>query len=413
VRQGQVNPPLSSVECHQRPLFASIVLSDNLRVLARGLALALKHNAEGISLNRGSAIAGPDPAKTAWGTNHSLFLDSFRRQKEPVTCIGHGRFYSHQVPDGKSHGWLIAEDCCGKVECRNPHCVARYTKERKKRVLRIFDGLSQVVGQPVRVGCLVFTMPRHLRTADKSKLSLLRKRAREIAAAWLLSVNKLDAGTRHKPAWRIAGVDCYHPEGDKEPGVWKPHIHMQIPMWAYSGHHDSCNCGYCKGKRWHRLRVRVTRADLSELRRLWGLVLIDVLGWSPPCGDSSRCSVDYSYISPLLADRFHHRIRYDFRHWSDYSAPWRAIRWWGYLSPKSKQAFGLIPPQKIEYDAHPAGFCPLCGAKAQLVLSLDKETLNHTQKNRRTILERSGAPPWAACCEMVRPLPKVVTTWTD
>ena len=93
------------------------------------------------------------------------------------------------------------------------------TAERNPRGLRHFGDVA--------LGGFVFTLPEALRgRAVGDRLRRFRKEADEMG----FEVLRRHAGTEHALFW---GKSWLHPEGDEEPGVYKPHENLLVPMRFY------------------------------------------------------------------------------------------------------------------------------------------------------------------------------------
>ncbi len=320
-----------------------------------------------------------------------VFFDVFHREtidcKTPVTVYGH-----QKTAKGEGHVWPIPDKPCHAAACSNTWCVARNTRDRAKRVADVYSRLFDMVGLPARYGALVLTLPKQHRTYKKDVLDTLRRRARRVVEKWMLDCSGLEVAPDRGHGWRLAGADVWHPEGDKDPGVWKPHIHLEVVGLAYWSGPLGCSCPLCRKLHWQKIKVRLDKdLDFPKLRLAWGLVLHEVLGWQPSHGDFSRCDVDYKWRT-LSSDvfRFFHRIKYDFRHWPGYTGSWRAIRWWGYLSPRSQKTIGL--PQRSSVGDRPDvhfNVCPVCGLQSDIFVEC-----GHVKKIDARMLRKQRAPPW-------------------
>lgn len=317
-------------------------------------------------------------------------------------CHGHIEAYGHPDRGEGAHRWFIPRGCCGRADCGNPGCVARRTRDRARRVMSIYDRLQATVPrgrEPLRMGCLVFTFPAelrdHLRSDDGRKMALAA--AWDCATWWAAAVNGLELehrSGRRRYGWRFAGVSTWHPEGDGMPGDWHPHIHLEIPAWAWTGEPD-CDCAACRPARWARLRVRVTEADIRLLHRMWSACLAEYFGWRPPADlfgrDQEAVDVDYKYRSRANPARYQHRIRYDFRHWPRYRGGWRRVRWHGYLAPRAQAMCGLVDAVELDQGDHErvCYLCPLCGERS----AWDRE-IGAAWGCVEDALIDARAPPW-------------------
>jgi len=350
----------------------------------------------------------PEGSLTEDQTQIDVFSAPYKRDtvdcRCDVTCYAHGDHGEDVGP----HRWYIPQNACHGAACSNPWCLARNSRDRAKRVRSVYDRLWSIIPADVapRYAAFVFTLPADCRTDKLDLLGEVRQAARKVASEWMLNLAFLPPGNKRRAGWELAGVDVYHPEGDRDPGVWKPHIHMQIPAVAHRrGDTQEClacqenwhsrdqlpPCDFCRlnKPRWKILQVAVDKDDLFNLRRSWGVELMRIFGWRPAGGDPSRCSVDYKWRTMARPGPYHHRIKYDFRHWAQYQGYFRSIRWFGYLSPKSQSRIGL--PAKIDDKKEKQSYnvCPACGRIADI--SLELGAVRGIDDN---LLTRVHAPPW-------------------
>lgn len=324
-----------------------------------------------LSLNRGAAICH-DPGA------------GYRR--ETTNCNGTANLYAHRDQGEGAHRWMVpSPDCCMEVSCTCPICKARHTRERAGRVSEKFAKLfDYALGKKPSIAALVFTIPDDMRShVVKKVLGTLRREARRVVSGWLLDTNGFEADRRRHPGWMVAGVDCWHPEGDSAPGVWSPHIHMEVP-----------NLVWHRGRRsWKTLRLMVSKEALLDLHRRWGEVLRRVLGWK---GGLESAVVDYAWRSSKQPFKVAHRIKYDFRHFPAWEAHWRQINWWGFLSTRNLPEVGLPGfHEEVERQGErPVGCgCPFCGAQPDFSIPISnpaKATWKHL------------APDWVRVAGCVR-----------
>lgn len=333
----------------------------------------------------------------------SLVTDEFSRDTKD--CGARFLIYGHKDYGAGSHRWLVADgDPCNEANCTSPVCSSRFTRQRAKRIRTMFQRLEVGANQPVRTMCLVFTLPKEVRPHEKQRLVSLREAARAIVNWWVAKVNGLELDCRGRPGWKLAGVDCWHPVG-KDVSTWHPHLHMELPCIAWWKESLGCDCDSCKAQRWRRLRARVSKDDLKILRHVWGLYLKLFLGWR---GNPYKVSINYEWRTSLVAWKYNHRIRYDFRHWPGWAGDWRRIAWWGYLSPAAIKKTGLPKEEDIEtdeeFDEHDFDDCPECGRKSDLAgLYIGKRT---PWEISRKYLVRVGAPAWLQGASDARKQPK-------
>lgn len=324
-------------------------------------------------------------------------LDAGRQTSE---CSGRLLVFAHRAGPGQpAHRWVRAVDDCGRSACTNPVCVSAYTAQRSSRVRDHLDQLGQLARSQAtsdrqrkrastRIGACVLTLPMGHRPTDRRTLARLRRAARKVVAAVVAEHAGLDLGTKRNPVWQLAAVDCWHPEGDSQPGIWHPHIHMLIPGFAY--HRQT-------GKL-RSIPVKLSPDAIREIKRSWGLAVSRITGWDPPAGDHSRAVVHWAYRSESADPRrYHHRIRYDFRHWPAWHGPWRAICWSGYMASAVKGRLGIVDPTEDSCEDWPAdpSECPVCHRKA--------DTSHAINPGGRPDL--SGAPDWIKSAKVARPPP--------
>ena len=142
-------------------------------------------------------------------------------------------------------------------------------RRQAKYFERLGGGLARG-GRAHGLGSFVFTFPAAWR---------MKMGPAQIADArrWVVRCMETWAAYCFKGA-RFGYLVCFHPEGDLEPGVWKPHFHVVMTLQ-----------GLRNGKRtaiaWKR-----TTAELASLRWHWGLLhgrMAEVAGW-PSCGANVR-----------------------------------------------------------------------------------------------------------------------------
>ncbi len=360
----------------------------------------------------------PPPVSLALSRDPFVFPDSqparpgelFRR--ETKDCKGSIKVYAHGDHGQGSHRWFVpGDDCCQNVHCTCPACVARWSRNKARKVRRKIERLDfalEAAKHPDRVStlCLVFTVPKGYPTDVRETIAILRKKARILVEKWLADINGIPFKSRSRKGWRLAGFDCIHPEG--ESSSWHPHIHMEVLSIAYYDDAESEVAQLTRG-RFYRLRVRVSKTDLIRLRAGWGDILYSVLGWLPKqrvlqnnfVGPEwppplSHCSVDYQYRSYIDPGKLAHRIRYDTRHFPGWRGAFRQLAWWGYMSPAACKKIGLgkdpdnEPPDKIK-QVYPE-ICPCCGRPAQVHLTY-RSGPDASIGNKQLMLERQNAPP--------------------
>jgi len=358
--------------------------------------------------------------------------DSFRRDTKD--CHGKIRVFGHGDRGQGSHRWFVPDDdCCQKVNCTCPACVARWSRNKARKVRLKVERLNKALDlaqHPDRVSTLnfVFTLPKGFKTDDKKILAKLRKCARDVASKWVAENNRISLKSRSHAGWRFTGFDCIHPTGTTED--WHGHIHMELLSIAYLDVQAQPGPHKLSRSRFLPLRLKVSQADLVRLRAAWGEVLNSVIGWTPgqqlipdPCTVGppwppvlSGCSVDYKWRTYREPGRLAHRIRYDTRHFPGWRGAFRQLAWFGYMSPAACKKIGLgvddsnEPPDKLK-QTHPT-ICPCCGAKSQVDIVFSSGADASLGKHQE-LLERQNAPPLLLYAETVFREPLAVKIWTD
>lgn len=361
-------------------------------------------------------VVGPVLVREACEPERAIVerLPGLSAGRETCRCAGHLVAHAHRAgPGWAAHKWFYPVNQCDKSNCVNPICVARHGRKRADRVRAQFQHLAECVAEQLDkrraklriLGC-VLTIPDTCLPQDRRRLQALRVAGRQVLTDWILAVNNLYPGRRRDPGWRIGGVDVYHPSNDptwvcRECGAvhhkrrrtcaecespveeiqstgWRPHLHVEIP--AYAWHEPSGE--------WAGLRCEVERWHLDLLRDLWGAELVRVLGWVPKNLDFAKCSVHYRWLSH--AEKLAHRVRYDMRHFPAWHGHWRSIRWWGYLAPRWRSRIGIETPDETSDDElqHDVTLCPCCGRSSDLMHSI------YVGEDSTAPLEWARAPPW-------------------
>lgn len=354
----------------------------------------------------------------------------FRR--ETKDCNGSIRVYAHDGSAGESHRWFVPnDDCCGKNNCTCPACVARFSRNRARRVRKKIERLNFALdqaGHPDRVSTLdfVFTFPKGFGTDDKKIIKKLRRAARDVAANWVAENNCIQLKNRSASGWRLTGFDVVHPTGKSSD--WHGHIHLELLSIAYLDDEALGDSDRLSRARFCSLRLKVSQADLIRLRAAWGTVLADILGWLPSqreiknksvCGpvwppSLSRCDVDYKWRTHREPAKLFHRIKYDTRHFPGWKGGFRQLAWWGYMSPAACKRIGLgkdtDPPDDIKHG-HPT-ICPCCGRKAQIDI-IYKTGPDASLGKQQDLLERQHAPPIILFADTVYNEPQAITMWKE
>ncbi len=305
-------------------------------------------------------------------------------------CAGHVVTKGHSDHGVGSHKWIIPIDCCGLVNCTCPACINRHTRRRADRIFKLYSRLFATIKTP-GVGCYVFTLPAEFHESlTLDLLKKLRSGARAVVGKVTADVNNLKLRVRKKPGWEIGGVDVIHPEGDKDPGQFKPHIHLQVPAVAWHNGNQA----------WGRLKLKLPKEAIEKIRVLWGEVLVGVLGWE---GDVSKCDVHYSWRSVKKLTHLRHRVKYDFRHWAEYEGQWRRVTWFGFLGANRVGGLGLVLGKEnvnkmfaelYGYDIFKQerniNACPRCGCLSEIEFPSGADPGAITEN----LLIKLGAPGW-------------------
>lgn len=282
-----------------------------------------------------------------------------RYSRETRDCQGGLTILGHRAAGGEAHAWAVpADDCCARADCVCPACVARATRDRVSRVRDRLAAVSDVADLPANLGHVVLTLPRDVRpppTVLRSEMAEMRRWARRVVTAWIHAIHPElgEPYSRRNPGgWRVGGWDVAHPEGDKDPGEWKPHIHLTILGLAW------------KEGVWRELPMRVEPWHLDLLRWLWGGVLALWLGTECP---ADRVVVHYQYRldRPDRAGQYDHRLRYDLRTWPDYHPAVTRLVYWGIMAPACVgRTHAIVIKRLAEQTDSAMDECPCCGAPA-------------------------------------------------
>ena len=244
---------------------------------------------------------------------------------------------------------------CGDVECTCPACEERHTRKRARRVRGVLERAAGRLGfdRPGLIQC-TFTVPDSVRDdCDQAALARLRRKVREILQYHLPIGSGMEPAVRGRPGWSLGIVDTVHPEGDKEPGAWAPHICVVIPSLVYHAGRSA----------WAHIGLFQSKQTLYLIRCAWGIALHEVLGWP---GEVDRCDFHLEYADPSDMKKWNHVVRYNFRHWPRYAGDFRRVVWSGWLSPRRLADVGLggVLEDKLPGDlVEPTTIrCPICGS---------------------------------------------------
>lgn len=299
-------------------------------------------------------------------------------QRDVSDCHGSVFAAAHRPSgDGPGHVWLVpGSDCCRATACICPACVAHHSRERGGRVLDRLSRIRNWAGS-AHLGLVVLTFPSGVKPksqSSKDQIKELRHAARRAVRDWMRCIRQVEVG----------GWDVVHPEGDKEHGRWQPHIHL-----SFVGLDPATK---------QPIRMVVSKDELGLLRRIWAAELRDLLGYG---GDLDRVVVHYRWAldggDELQRRRYHHRVRYDLRHWPDYSPGLTRIVYWGWLSPAAWARLGIPEldddQAELDKDGRPKWRrCPCCGVELDVFAPVT---------DTGSIAIRDG-PFWLQDCEVVK-----------
>jgi len=250
---------------------------------------------------------------------------------------------------------------CGQLDCQT--CAdGAGRKDRAGRAAGIVgrrrgNRLFTRIGFP-DLGRLVVTFPE---SGDLSEavVAWLRHKVHDIVHAWARAV------------WGVeVGLHSYvHPSGDKAPHLWRPHVHLQLPLW---GAEVAERRVIAMGP----LKPHVPKPALNTLRAM-------LAGLQETAGLGSVAQVKYLYQTDRVKKL--HALSYDarsFPRWyaGDIATPLRLGRPTGLLAWRCglegidqwREAIEGPPPELAE-PTDPAervrqGLdCPCCGKPLQLV----------------------------------------------
>jgi len=257
-------------------------------------------------------------------------------------------WFRHPLPGGRGHVWGIPHGNCCRADCSCKPCVDHHSAKRGARVSRRLGAVASVSGCQ-SFAAVVLTLPRDSQPRTKARLAELRRRARKALRLWIERRHPwMDPG-----AWEIGTVDTWHYEGDKRPGVWMPHIHLELPLVARQR----------STGRWRRLRYKAEQEHLTELGQLWA----DAAGLR-----LGRAVVHYAWRK-LDTERGRHRVRYDFRHFERWQSKGRRTIWAGVLGPRHLAAEEIkaaeLEAEESEPEHDPMS-CPACGEIGTVIVRL-------------------------------------------
>ena len=197
-------------------------------------------------------------------------------------------------------------------------------------------------------GAIVLTLPHKSLPRTKGRLADLRRQSRKAVRKWIERRHPwMQSGD-----WELGQVDTWHFEGDLRPGVWMPHVHLELPLVARER----------STGRWRRLRYAAKPEQLGELGKLWG----------EAAGLTGRAVVHYAWRR-LDTGQGRHRVRYDFRHFARWQSDGRRTIWSGILGPRHQAAEEIkaaeLMASEAEPDRDPAA-CPKCGELGVFFLRL-------------------------------------------
>jgi hypothetical protein len=105
----------------------------------------------------------------------------------------------------------------------------------------------------------VLVLPYLPAARERLKEAAVLRAARQLAAARFQTLILGFNGLSTDDGWRLGIVSVDHPEGDKEPGTWKPHHNFLFPSLAFGP----------SGER-RAIRYTFTKEQLATLRAAWG-----------------------------------------------------------------------------------------------------------------------------------------------
>lgn len=211
--------------------------------------------------------------------------------------------------------------------CRRPHCKycrSGYGSKRAKRMWKKkFNYLSKYGWW-----YFCFPLPEYYRDwAVREKIKHLRdlvriRLMRYIREKRALLGHDLELGM----------IECMHPEGDKDPGVWKPHFNFVVPAVAFGEWREpktGTPYAYKELKLWWK------KEDLADLRQLWADAIGDVFGIRPPVSD-----VFVEYRTKPQQQR--HLLKYVLRSFPGWPQWSRRVYSYGYLADRQIGKFRAL-----------------------------------------------------------------------
>lgn len=190
---------------------------------------------------------------------------------------------------------------CERLDCDS--CQGATSSRRGRRLFDTIGGAAAVIGW-------TFTAPPELCAVwGWQGAERMRKAAFDVLATVYARLALTD-GLRNNSSPRrlvkhqtlhIGGGAAIHPEGDKRPGQWRPHVHLQIPALAIAD-----------GRLIRELPVNLPKHWLAEVRKRWGAWLAEeaeLLNVEPRDVDTANVHVLFRRGAGPIG----HRCRYDWR----------------------------------------------------------------------------------------------------
>lgn len=250
---------------------------------------------------------------------------------------------------------------CTKRGCTDPGCQLHVTAERARRARARLD----CFGAEANWGICILPFARQLRTEARRPdfLSAMRRASATMLEKWLLGIHQLSN------EWRLGIVCVDHPEGDLEPGEWKPHFNFLIPMVAVNrrtGHHAQ-------------LRYHVSQDALFALRNEWRRVQSNALGTplKKASGLRLEANVKWEFRKGRDDEKKAHAMRYFFRTFPEWKAEAQRVRYFslfgcgvvGELAGVQERLKELLEQSRAQAEEFASKrLCPDCGRKMRLEL---------------------------------------------